>query len=111
MISLEKLFKRDKGICHICTKRVERLADASRDHAMPKFHGGRNDNRNIFLAHKWCNETKGSRIFRVDQHKTGWAIVDPNGEIWETIYPTEIQALEIVDQLNRDKVYLEIRYK
>jgi hypothetical protein len=113
LITLQRLYQRDKGICHICTKRVQRLEDASREHVFPKFLGGTAGKRseNIKLAHKWCNQAKGSKLFRTEQHKNGWAIVDPNGKISDELYVMKIEADMIVDDLNRDKVYLDKSYE
>jgi hypothetical protein len=33
------------------------------DHALPRFHGGRNVNSNRVPAHRVCNIRKGSRLF------------------------------------------------
>lgn len=112
MITLAKLAKRDKWICHICTKRVNSLADATREHVVPKHLGGTAgiNSSNIKLAHRWCNEAKGKKLFRVEQHKNGWVIVDPNDVIGDIIYTTSFEPQEIVDSLNRDKIYLEKKY-
>ncbi len=111
MISLEKLARRDKWICHICDQRVERIEDASREHLNPRHLGGSKiDPRNIKLAHKWCNELKGKRYFSVEQDKGGWVIVDPNGNKSDP-HLTYSKALEIAQELNEDKLYLDKRYK
>ena len=113
MITLRKLYQREKGICCICGKRVSNIEDATREHKVPKFLGGTAGykSENIGLAHKWCNNAKGSKLFRVEQHKNGWVIVDPNGKLSDELYLMKIEADMIVDDLNRDKVYLDKNYE
>jgi hypothetical protein len=110
MISLPQLFKRDRQVCHICQQRVGKLSDATRDHKIPKIYGGTNDNDNIALAHKWCNRDKGARIFRAEQHGTGWVIVDPNNEIVSDEYPTYADAQLVAQDMNADYLYMDDRY-
>jgi len=57
--SLDGVFESWKGICWICDKRVKRTV-ASRDHIIPKSHGGPNHAANYALAHKICNERRGN---------------------------------------------------
>lgn len=72
-IPLDKLFERDRGICHICGEKCD-LNDfktengsfvagpmyPSRDHVIPKSKGGSHSWSNIRLAHFRCNTLKGS---------------------------------------------------
>lgn len=57
---LDRIYRRDKGICWICGKRVKRT-DASRDHireiARCTKHEARSDD-NIKLAHILCNQRR-----------------------------------------------------
>lgn len=57
--SLDGVFESWKGMCWICTKRVPRKL-ASRDHIIPKSHGGPNHAANYALAHRLCNERRGN---------------------------------------------------
>jgi hypothetical protein len=111
MITLSKLYKRDKGICHICNTRVNRLSDASRDHVIPKSLGGRGVTHNIALAHRWCNKQKGHKVFRAEQHGIGWVVVDPKGEIVSDEYESALDARIIAEELNEDRVYLDSHYE
>lgn len=113
MITLSKLYRRDKAICHICGKRVERLSDATRDHIIPKLFGGSSGrgSSNIALAHRWCNKQKGHKVFRSEQHGTGWVVVDPKGEVVSDTYDSEIDARIIAEEMNADKVYLDEHYE
>lgn len=110
MIGLQQLAKRDKWICHICTYRVERLSDATREHLIPKFYGGSNRPENIALAHTWCNKLKGSKIFRVEQNGTGYVVVDPSGEIVSDPYDSFIDAYSVVSEMNESKLYMNESY-
>lgn len=58
-ISLKALYKRDRGICYLCTNHVPR-SEASRDHVHPKSKGGKNGRKsvNVKLTHEWCNKFK-----------------------------------------------------
>lgn len=71
-ITLEKLIERDKGICHICGKKVakqERMkagvksvlhaAYPTVDHIIPISRGGSHTWENVKLAHLSCNSIKG----------------------------------------------------
>jgi 5-methylcytosine-specific restriction endonuclease McrA len=60
-ITLEELWKRDRGICAFCHGHVN-LEDASRDHTKPKSRGGSNKRSNIRLMHKWCNTVKSDSM-------------------------------------------------
>jgi 5-methylcytosine-specific restriction endonuclease McrA len=53
------IFERDERVCHLCDRTVER-EEASRDHVIPRSLGGRTNAANIKLAHRKCNNTRGS---------------------------------------------------
>lgn len=63
-ISLQRLVKRDKYICHICGKTVDMAADTnastygSIDHVIPISKGGTHTWDNVMLAHRDCNTAK-----------------------------------------------------
>lgn len=73
-ISLDALYKRDGGICHICGKPC-RLDDyvisedafiagnwyPSIDHVVPLSKGGEHSWSNVALAHRYCNSIKGDK--------------------------------------------------
>lgn len=52
--SLDKLYKRDNGICWLCRKPCPREI-ATRDHVIPRSHGGPNGSHNLRIAHPKCN--------------------------------------------------------
>jgi HNH endonuclease len=56
---LDQIYERDEAICWLCNRRVKRI-QASRDHIIPKSHGGPNHIHNYALAHKACNGARGN---------------------------------------------------
>lgn len=74
-ITLKRLYKRDKGICHICGGRCDygdyEVRDGqfvsgrnypSIDHVVPLAKGGEHSWGNVMLAHHYCNTIKGDRV-------------------------------------------------
>lgn len=67
-ISLERLHKRDKGICHICKNKVDMNLNTnddmygSIDHVIPLAKGGTHTWDNIKLSHRICNSIKGAEV-------------------------------------------------
>lgn len=66
--SLGEIYKRDRGICQLCKKRVGRRTYKwphsrypSLDHIVPISKGGPDDASNIQLAHLGCNKRKQSK--------------------------------------------------
>jgi hypothetical protein len=57
--SVEGVYHTYGGICWICHTKVKRN-QASRDHIIPKSHGGPNHWANYALAHRSCNEKRGN---------------------------------------------------
>jgi 5-methylcytosine-specific restriction endonuclease McrA len=53
------IYKRDGGRCHICKKLVKKT-DASLDHLIPISKGGEHTERNVALAHRRCNSSRGA---------------------------------------------------
>jgi hypothetical protein len=87
------------------------MSDATRDHVIPKSLGGRDTMSNIALAHRWCNKQKGHKVFRAEQHGTGWVVVDPKNDIVSDEYESELDARIIAEELNADHVYLDSHYE
>src|SRR5579862_1003780 len=57
--TVEALLERDGPICRLCTKPLN--SDVSIDHIIPQSHGGRHSLKNLRLAHRACNEQRGSK--------------------------------------------------
>ena len=68
-ITLQKLFKRDGGICWICGKPCDITAHynannyPSVDHLLPISKGGKDEWSNIKLAHRICNTLRGNNFY------------------------------------------------
>lgn len=75
-ISLERLYKRDNGICHICGCKTDwndvRVVKGKRyslrnyptiDHIIPISRGGSHSWENVALAHMGCNSAKCNRMY------------------------------------------------
>jgi len=60
-ITIDLLFDRDRGICHICEEAVE-ITDAQMDHVIPLSRGGSHDPMNVKLAHGRCNARKRDKL-------------------------------------------------
>lgn len=56
-ITIDEIYKRDRGICHLCLLSVKRR-DATRDHIIAKADGGTEAIFNLKLAHDWCNQDR-----------------------------------------------------
>lgn len=65
--TMDEIFKRDNGICHLCNNIVDKAypprhkMSASIDHVTPISRGGTDTKDNIKLAHYGCNSRKGNR--------------------------------------------------
>lgn len=59
MISRYDIWIRDHKQCHLCHQSVS-LKQASRDHVIPRSNGGPNAADNLRLAHKKCNQQRGT---------------------------------------------------
>jgi len=57
------IYERDRGICHICKRKVSRKTFTI-DHLIPRIYGGSNEPPNLAVAHLRCNVRRhtGKRI-------------------------------------------------
>lgn len=55
--TLDEIFERDSGVCHLCHKRVPR-SKATMDHLIPVSLGGPHTRANVSLACRSCNSSK-----------------------------------------------------
>jgi 5-methylcytosine-specific restriction endonuclease McrA len=64
--TLDDIFVRDAGICHLCGDLVERHGlgslSATMDHVIPVTKGGHHTLENVKLAHRSCNTRKGNKL-------------------------------------------------
>lgn len=58
-VSLKTLYRIYKGTCQYCHEHIH-FADATKDHYYPKSMGGTNDDFNLVLACRQCNNAKDS---------------------------------------------------
>lgn len=69
-ITLEKLYKRDKGVCYICGKHLVLNDDYNRpdaptiEHVIPIAKGGTHTWDNVKLACRNCNNHKGTKTYQ-----------------------------------------------
>ncbi|WP_153301198.1 HNH endonuclease [Priestia flexa] len=67
-ISIERLMKRDKGICYLCNESVDIKLDPNHDyypsieHVIPVAKGGTHSWDNVKLAHRKCNYLKSDEV-------------------------------------------------
>src|SRR6267154_5855711 len=86
-LGLDELYKRDYAQCWICVLLGKpyvdcyvRRSDASRDHFIPIAEGGSDDNSNLRLAHKLCNNKRGTKtIQELIDEEVNAGRVDPDG--------------------------------
>lgn len=63
----ERILLRDGNLCHYCSKVMlprdtgDQMA-ISREHVVPRMYNGPNDDDNIILAHRICNNKRGTKI-------------------------------------------------
>lgn len=55
------LFRRDKGLCGLCGKKVD-PANWHMDHIVPLSRGGEHSYANTQVSHPFCNVSKGARL-------------------------------------------------
>lgn len=67
----ERIWQRDKGRCHLCGEPVA-LQVMHLDHVIPRALGGEDHERNLRVAHRACNLSKGDRLgaFRPQRRST-----------------------------------------
>lgn len=56
-----EVFKRDRGLCHICGA-LASMEEFHIDHIIPISKGGTHSLKNVAVSHPHCNRRKGSRL-------------------------------------------------
>ena len=46
--------------CYVCKKKIKHFHDSTLEHILPKFHGGKNTQRNLSISHRQCNFKRGN---------------------------------------------------
>ena len=59
LVQRTTVFKRDRGICHICNKKVS-STNWHLDHIIPLSRGGKHSYENVAVSHPKCNLVKSA---------------------------------------------------
>lgn len=78
-VPVRTVWERDNQTCHICGDPVS-MEEASRDHLVPRAHGGPTTFENVALAHKLCNSRRGTREIHEVKAAYGKPVVQGPGE-------------------------------
>lgn len=63
---LMRILARQEGQCSLCGRPLV-LADATRDHILPRSRGGSDRAENISAAHRTCNGRRGNKTHPLEQ--------------------------------------------
>lgn len=80
-ITLERLYKRDKGVCYLCGKHLvlnddyNRLEAPTIEHVIPICDGGTNTWDNVKLACRNCNNHKGTSRIELKNNQMSFLLV------------------------------------
>jgi len=66
--TLQIIVDRDDWTCHLCSLPISSLADATRDHIIPKSHGGSDAADNLKAAHMLCNSRRRTKPLAADDY-------------------------------------------
>lgn len=72
------LFARDRNICAYCGKHFQNRHDLSRDHIVPRFHGGLDEWTNVVTACFDCNQKKGCKSLKQAGMELRYIPYEPN---------------------------------
>ena len=62
-----RIIEKTDGVCAVCGRQLE-YEKVTIEHFIPKYHGGTDDERNLFPLCKNCNKRKGSRIVQAEEY-------------------------------------------
>jgi len=54
------VWRRDKGLCQICGRRIASITEMTLDHIQPKSKGGKNTRENLRATCFTCNNRRGN---------------------------------------------------
>jgi hypothetical protein len=72
------LFARDRHVCAYCGGHFNNAALLSRDHILPKYHGGIDEWMNVVTACKPCNQKKGCKTLKEARMELIYVPYEPN---------------------------------
>lgn len=72
------LFARDRHICGYCGKHFVSKHDLSRDHIIPRYHGGLDEWTNVVTACFDCNQKKGCKTLKQANMELLYVPYEPN---------------------------------
>lgn len=72
------LFGRDRHICAYCGKHFANKNDLSRDHIIPRYHGGEDTWMNVVTACVDCNQRKGCKTLKQAGMELRYVPYEPN---------------------------------
>ena len=72
------LFARDRNICGYCGARHSNHTKLSRDHIVPRFHGGLDEWTNVVTACIPCNQKKGCKSLKEAHMELLYVPYEPN---------------------------------
>lgn len=77
-LSNRTLFGRDRYVCAYCGGHFPNHNNLSRDHILPKYHGGENTWMNVVTACKECNSKKGHKTLKEARMELLYVPYEPN---------------------------------
>ena len=78
ILTNQTLFARDRHICAYCGSHFVSKNDLSRDHIVPRFHGGLDEWTNVVTACIPCNQKKGCKSLKESRMELLYIPYEPN---------------------------------
>lgn len=78
ILTNQTLFARDRHICAYCGSHFVSKHDLSRDHIVPRFHGGLDEWTNVVTACIPCNQKKGCKSLKEARMELLYIPYEPN---------------------------------
>lgn len=78
ILTNQTLFARDRHICGYCGKHFVSRYDLSRDHIVPRYHGGADEWTNVVTACFTCNQKKGCKSLKEAGMELRYVPYEPN---------------------------------
>jgi len=78
ILTNQTLFARDRHICAYCGKHFVSKYDLSRDHIVPRYHGGEDTWMNVVTACFSCNQKKGCKTLKEAGLELRYIPYEPN---------------------------------